>query len=76
MPTYLFKNTETNEEFEEFMSISVRDTYLADNPHIIQLVFGFPSIGYNTNMRKPDDGFRDVLRSMKKSHRRSKIETF
>lgn len=76
MPTYLFKNNETGEEFEEFMGISARDKYLADNPHLTQLVNGAPGLGYSMMTRKPDDSFRDVLRSMKKSHRRSKIETF
>ena len=37
MPTYDFVNTETGEEFEEFMSISAREQYLKDNPKIQQM---------------------------------------
>ena len=45
MPTYLFLNTETNEQFEQFMTISERDKFVSDNPKIEQLVNGAPSIG-------------------------------
>ena len=36
MPYYNFKNKETGEEFEEFFTISGREEYLKDNPHIQQ----------------------------------------
>lgn len=44
MPTYLFLNKETKEEYELSMSISERETYLKDNPHVEQLVNGFPGV--------------------------------
>ena len=37
MPTYRFINTETNEVFEEYMSLSERAPFLADNPHFTQM---------------------------------------
>ena len=37
MPSYSFKNTETGEEWEEFFSISEREKFLEQNPHIQQL---------------------------------------
>ena len=34
MPTYTFYDTETDEQFEDFMSWSDREKYLKDNPNI------------------------------------------
>ena len=82
MPTYLFINTETNEEFEEFMTISARDTYLEEHKHITQLVNGAPAIGdvVRLGLKKPDNAFRDILRNTKKEHSRgltrSTVNTF
>ena len=36
MPYYNFKNNETGEEFEEFFTISGKEEFLKENPHIIQ----------------------------------------
>lgn len=80
MPTYKFLNTKTNKEHIEFMSISSLEGYLKDNPHITQLVHGAPGIVSGRGMKKPDDGFRDVLREIKKKNSRgrskSNINTF
>lgn len=80
MPTYRFQNTETGEEFEDFMSISALEGYLKDNPHIVQLVNGAPMIISGRGMSKPDQGFRDLLKDIKKKNsrgiRRSNINTF
>lgn len=80
MPTYRFLNNETGEEYEEFMSISALDTYLEENPNLTQLVNGAPMIASGRGMSKPDEGFRDLLKDMKKKHSkgisRSTINTF
>ena len=80
MPTYKFLNNETGEEFEDFMSISALDQYLKDNPNIVQLVNGAPLIHSGRGTGKPDQGFRDLLKDMKKKHSkgisRSTINTF
>jgi len=80
VPTYKFLNTNTGEEFEDFMSISALDQYLQDNPNITQLVNGAPMISSGRGMGKPDSGFRDLLKDMKKKHSkgitRSTINTF
>ena len=80
MPTYRFLNNETGEEYEEFMKISELDEFLASNPHITQLVNGAPMIASGRGMSKPDNGFRDLLKDMKKKHSsgltRSTINTF
>jgi hypothetical protein len=80
MPTYRFSNSETKEEYEEFMSISSLETYLKENPNVTQLVNGAPMISSGRGMSKPDSGFRDLLKDMKKKHSggltRSTINTF
>jgi len=79
VPTYTLKNTETNEVFEEFMSMNELDAYLAENPKIEQIPGDAPGLisGYH---QKPDQGFRDVLRKIKKDSQkgisRSTINTF
>ena len=68
MPTYRFLNNESGEEFEEFMTISALDDYLKNNPHLTQLINGAPMIHSGRGMKKPDNGFRDLLKDMKKKH--------
>ena len=68
MPTYKFLNNDTGEEHEDFMSISALDEYLKNNPHVTQLVNGAPMISSGRGMGKPDNGFRDLLKDMKKKH--------
>ena len=80
MPTYKFLNNDTSEEHEDFMSISALGEYLKNNPHITQLVNGAPMISSGRGLGKPDNGFRDLLKDMKKKHSkgitRSTINTF
>ena len=80
MPTYKFLNNDTGEEHEDFMSISALDEYLKTNPHITQLVHGAPLIHSGRGMGKPDAGFRDLLKNMKKGNSKglkgSTINTF
>ena len=83
MPTYLFRDRNTNEQWEEFMGISAADKYLEANPHIERMINGFPmtsSSAMGASKTKPDDGFRDVLREIKKKSQqgitRSSINTF
>jgi hypothetical protein len=79
MPTYRFLDSDTKKEFEQFMSMNELDVYLENNKNITQLVGEAPALisGYNT---KPDAGFRDVLKKIKrnanKGIRRSTINTF
>jgi hypothetical protein len=80
MPTYRFLNNETGEEYEEFMKISELDTYLEENPNLTQLVNGAPMITSGRGMGKPENGFRDLLKDIKKRNQkgitRSTINTF
>ena len=56
MPSYSFKNNETGEEWEEFFSISGREEFLEQNPHITQLP-SMVSIVSDTGGIKNDSGF-------------------
>ena len=62
------------------MSISALELYLKDNPNVTQLVSGAPMIHSGRGLGKPDEGFRDLLKNMKKANskgfRRSTINTF
>lgn len=83
MPTYRFLNKQTGVEWEEFMGISESEQFLADNPDVEKLVNGSPMIvssAMGVSKTKPDAGFRDLLKDMKKKHNqgitRSTINTF
>lgn len=75
MPTYLFEDTRTGEQIEMFIGISERDKVLEENPHLKQLVNGFPGTVDPTRIGrvKPDNGFKDVLKEIKKTHRGSTV---
>jgi hypothetical protein len=63
MPTYVFRNIETGEQFEKIMKMSELDTFRQENPQVetvIQSVaFGDPT--KMTSSRKFDTGFKEVL---------------
>ena len=66
MPTYKFRNTQTGEEFEQFMGISARDEYLKENPHLEPMINGVPMIcdPVRVGARKMDTGFKEVLQKI------------
>lgn len=79
MPTYVFRNKSTEEVFEKFMSMSAKEQYLADNPDL-ESVISAPAFNYSGVNKKPDAGFRDVLKEIRSKHdqrfTRSTINTF
>jgi hypothetical protein len=60
MPTYTFKNNDTDEVFDRFISISAKDIFLSENPHIKQII-GAPKIISGRGDMKVSDGFKEVL---------------
>lgn len=77
MPTYRFLNNDTGEEFEDFMSIADMQKYLSENKHITQIIGAPPLVDpTRLGMKKPDNGFRDVLKKIKSKHRGSNINTW
>lgn len=76
MPTYSFKNTDTDEIFDLTLKMAEREQYLADNPHIKQTFTSSAKIvdPYVTGHTKTSDGFNDLLKNMKRHHRGSTIQ--
>jgi hypothetical protein len=76
MPTYTFRNEETQEEFTTIMSLSEREEFLESNPNIKQCL---SAPGYadsvRIGVRKIDSGFNDVLQKAKSAHLHSTINT-
>ena len=76
MPTYKFKNNKTGEEFEEFMSISKRESYLAENPDIVQVPVAATLVYEPGTSVKVDDGFREVLSKIKETYKINNIKDY
>lgn len=76
MPTYDFRDTLTGDVFEKFMSISAKEEYLKENPHIEQMLISAPSLvstsTVSTQNRVPD-GFKEVLSKVGAAHPNSKV---
>ena len=76
MPTYRFKNTETGEEFEKFMSWNDRVKFLEENPQLTTVI-GAPNIVYQPgNHIKVDNGFREVLSKVKEKYTVNNIKDY
>ena len=79
MASYTFYDTKKKKEFDISMPISELDEYKAQNPHLEQRIKTAPSIADPTRLglRKPDAGFRDVLKRIKKgSGRNNTVNTW
>ena len=78
MPTYDFRHKETGEIVEKLMKISEREQWLKDNPNYEPVILGAPGIGdvVRHGMKKPDQGFREVLQKAKAAHPLGNINTF
>ena len=70
MPTYTYRDKETNEEHTVFSSYSESQEYIKANPHL-ERVIGAPNIvsGVNANQKIPN-WYKDRLKEMKKTHRK------
>jgi hypothetical protein len=80
IPSYTFLNRDTNEQWTETMSMSAREQFLNDNPHVEQLIVSAPSyvadstrVGVNA---KPNNHFRDRLKQIAKNNPGNRINTF
>ena len=76
MPVYTFKNKNTNEEFDEEMGMSKYDQFIIDHPELERIIKSVRIVSGHGDL-KPDNGFRDVLKRIKKaSGKENTIETF
>lgn len=62
MPTYIFRNKETGEQFEKIMKISELDAFREQNPQL-ETIIQSPMIcdPVRVGARKMDTGFKEVL---------------
>ena len=76
MPTYTFLNTETDETETKFMTISEREEYLKENPHIKQTLSS-PVLGDSVRLgvTKTPDGFNELLKNAKNKNLHSTSQT-
>ena len=72
MPTYIFRNTKTEEITEEFMTFSAREEYLKNNPElaiVIQSPMIVSSVSTsNSKASKVPTGFGEVLSKVAEAH--------
>ena len=70
MPTYRFYDTVTQEEYDEFMSISELDDYKKLNPHVKQLPSAPAIVGDHISGVGPkvDGGFTENMQRIAESH--------
>jgi len=69
MPTYSFKDIQSGVIYEEFLTLSEFDEYKEQHKDsVIPLITTPPLISSGRGMGKPDEGFRDVLKEIKKNH--------
>ena len=74
MPTYDFKNQRTGKIFEKKISISDKQKYLDDNPHIVQLVSGINIVsGVSGKSYRQDSGWKDNLSRIAEAHPNSNL---
>ena len=69
MPTYRFVNTETGEEFEDFISNSRKEELLEKNQHIRQLPSAPAIISSSGSLdSKTDNTWKEVLAKVSEAH--------
>lgn len=70
MPTYDFLNTKTDEVEEHFMTISAKEVWLKENPHMKQHYTKVPGIVSSSGMSHNVDnhGFKEVLQKVGEGH--------
>jgi len=73
MPTYTFQNTETKEIVDEFLSLSERELFIKQNPHMKQIIGPVTVIGGHGDRVRTDDGFKSVLSKVAEAHPNSKL---
>lgn len=79
MPLYTFRDENNNQQIiEKSMRISELDEFKLQNPHLTKLIVGAPSIGdpVRLGLKKPDAGFRDVLKNVQHHHKKDNINTW
>lgn len=74
MAIYIFLNEITKKEEEHWMNISALDQFKQVNPHMKQMIHHFGGFVAGKTGIKADEGFRDILREIKKVNPGSTID--
>lgn len=76
MPIYTFRNTETDETWDDLMSISSMESYLQENLHIQQVLYA-PTVisGISGVTHKNDSGFNDMMSRIASANPTSPLAT-
>ena len=67
MPNYTFFNEETGMEWDEFLSMADRDTYISTHPNVRQ-VFNAMNIVSGVGGIKNDNGWGEVMHKVATAH--------
>ncbi len=74
MPLYSFKNTKSGEEFEMFMSMDKRESYLKENPNIQQTISKVNIVADVSGMSyRQDQGWKENLSRIAEAHPNSAL---
>jgi hypothetical protein len=74
MPNYTYFNSQTEELEIHSMPISELESFREKNPHLEQRITLIPLADpTRLGLRKPDSGFRDALKHVKRSHYKSNV---
>ena len=75
MPTYIFKNMTTGQEFQKLMSISEKETYLKTHATIAQLPNAINFVGDHIMGVGPknDEGFKERMSQIAAAHPNSHL---
>ncbi len=76
MPTYTFRNKETGETFDQFMTIASREQFLKENPNLETIISGASMMmdPVRAGVRKVDNGFKEVLQKIHSRTPGSKLD--
>lgn len=64
MPTYAFRNKDTGEVHEQFLSFDGRQQYLKQNPNLEVTITQAPAFVGDHVVIKKDTGFKEVLQKI------------
>ena len=73
MPSYSFKDTKTGEEWEELLTISEREKFLEQNPHVQQLPSMVSIVGGHGDRIKNDGGWKENMSRIAEAHPNSPL---
>jgi hypothetical protein len=75
MPTYTFRDKDTEEIFDKIMSWDSRQKFLEENPNL-EVIMGAPAMGdpVRLGVRRNDDGFKEVLSKISAANYKSNLK--